>query len=147
MIWSFFLCLIRQFFIGIPNMRRFFVVILTFLYTSTTVGVMFHVHYCMGKLESWGIGYNHSKKCGKCGMDEPGNGCCKDEVKFLKNTSDQRITEPVFKFIPLSIVSLLPSFGEKPFAVSSILKDSQVIDIPHRCCSIAVYIRNCVFRN
>ena len=51
-------------------MKNFFVAILAFLYISTSTGAFVHVHYCMGELADWGIGYNKSTKCGKCGMKE-----------------------------------------------------------------------------
>lgn len=127
-------------------MRRFLIIIFTLLYVATTAGVTLRVHYCMGEFESWGIGYNHSEKCGKCGMDEAGNACCKDEVKFLKNASNQKVTELVFKFIPLGLGSLVSSFVERPFAISCVLAKGQVINVPHRGCSTAVYIRNHIFR-
>lgn len=127
-------------------MKKLLIAILAFLYIGTSTGTVLHMHYCMGKFAGWGLGHNDSKKCDKCGMDETAKGCCTDENKFLKNDTDQKITESAFQLIPLITISLTPSFVELP--LNNFPSLSVVYPINHeppRSKCIAVYIRNCVF--
>ncbi len=93
-------------------MKKFLVAILALLYMSTSVGATVHMHYCMGKLANWGLGHQESKQCSKCGMTETGKGCCKDENKFIKNTSDQKTLESYTPLIQVCTIILPPAFFE-----------------------------------
>jgi len=130
-------------------MKRFFVAILALLYITTSTGATFHMHYCMGNFVDWGFGQNNAKSCSNCGMQESGQkdkGCCKDENKFLKNDTDQKVTESAFQFIQLIAVSLPPSFVELASNVfPSVTENNPIGHSPPRSCGVAVYIRNCVF--
>jgi hypothetical protein len=45
----------------------------------------------MGKLAGWSLrDSDKDKKCGKCGMKEKKGGCCKDEHKQVKLTSEHQ---------------------------------------------------------
>jgi len=103
----------------------------------------------MGKLADWGIGKNDSKTCGKCGMEkanEKDNGCCKDEHKFVKGHTDQKIVQAGFQLIQLSSVALPVSFIEIPLPYfSSVTEQNALSHAPPRTSGVAVYIRNCVF--
>ena len=130
-------------------MKKLLVAILALLYISTSTGAAFHMHYCMGKFVDWGLGQNNAKNCSNCGMeeaDQKNKGCCKDENKFLKNDTDQKITESAFQFIQLTAVSLPPSFIAIASSVfPSKTEDNPINHSPLRSCGVAVYIRNCVF--
>ena len=93
-------------------MKRLLTTILAFLYLSTSMGATIHLHYCMGKLASWGLINHESKKCAKCGMVKkaaPSQGvtakmnCCSDEHKQIKTDKDQKLSSSeFFKYIVLS---------------------------------------------
>lgn len=77
-------------------MKKLFVAILALLYLGSSTGTSLELHYCMGKLADWDFGFNKSESCGACGMKkglEKNKACCKDESKFLKNESDQKLTQ------------------------------------------------------
>ena len=131
-------------------MKKFLVAILAFLYISTSVGATVHVHYCMGKMADWGFGQNEDKTCSKCGMEQSakkGNGCCKDENKFIKNNADQKNAAAALQMAQLIAVDLPVSIYEIPVAgVTSVTEENPVSNAPPRSSSVAVYIRNCTFR-
>ncbi len=130
-------------------MKKFIVAISALVYMSTSSGAILHIHYCMGKIVDWDLGHNTSKTCGGCGMersDEKGNGCCKDEHKFIKINTDQKIAETGFQLIKLIAVTLPVSFVEiLPVSFLSLTKENPISHAPPRSSGVAVYIRNCVF--
>lgn len=80
-------------------MKKCLAFILILLYCSTSVGASMYMHYCMGQLADAGLLQDKTKTCGHCGMDKKeakDNGCCTEEHKFLKNTSDQKTTDLSF---------------------------------------------------
>ena len=125
-------------------MKRFLVTILAFLYITTSTGATVHIHYCMGHLASWGIGEDKSKKCGKCGMKkakENKKGCCKDEKKFYKNTSDQK-TSAAVKYSMQGLSAILPvGPAQKANALLPIINSVRpIIHGPPKGTSVPVYI-------
>lgn len=130
-------------------MKKVVVAILAILYLGTSTGATLQLHYCMGKLADWGLNHNDSKKCGKCGMEKvknDNNGCCKDEQKFLKNDSDQKITDLAFQLIHLTAIAIPASFMEfTAVDFPTVTEDNPISHAPPRNTGIAVYIRNCVF--
>lgn len=128
-------------------MKKFLVAIFAIFYIGTSAGATLHMHYCMGKLVDWSLGHNDSKYCSSCGMEEADQkGCCKDEGRFLKNDTDQKITESAFQFMQVSIVSLPAEFAEiSPAVFASLAKNIPGNHSPSRTCGVAVYIRNCLF--
>ena len=81
-------------------MKKVLATILAFVYLSTSMGATIHLHYCMGKLASWGLIDHDSKNCTKCGMVKktPGShfmaakmDCCRDEHKQIKTDKDQKL--------------------------------------------------------
>lgn len=132
-------------------MKKLLVAILAFLYITSSTGATVHVHYCMGKLASWGIGHNDAEKCGKCGMKKSlktNNGCCKDENKFIKNSTDQKTNIPAaFQLIELTSIALPVSFFELPVSAVTILtEENPCSNAPPRSSCVAVYILNCTYR-
>lgn len=127
-------------------MKKLLAVILALVYMSTSTGATIHMHYCMGKLADWGLGHNKSKTCGKCGMeksDEKDNGCCKDEHKFVKNDSDQKIAEAGFQMMQLVSTAIPVSFFEIPDNnIPSVTEANPISHAPPRSSSVAVYILN-----
>jgi len=130
-------------------MKKVFVVILALLYISTSTGAVVHFHYCMGKLADWGFSSKESRICGKCGMEKlekKNNGCCKDEQKFFKNNTDQKIAASAYQSMQVVAVSAPTSFFEIPTVdFFPVTEKNPVSHAPPRSCGVAVYIRNCVF--
>ena len=127
-------------------MKKFLLTILAFVYITSSTGASFHMHYCMGKLTDCGLTKNTSKTCSNCGMEETGNGCCRHEVKFVKNVTDQKTTESAFQFIQLIYIAPHLIFDE---ALTNNFPDiilvSSINHPPPLNSGIAFYIRNCVF--
>lgn len=130
-------------------MKKFLVAILAFIYLGTSTGATIHLHYCMGKLADTGLGINKSKTCGECGMeksDEKDNGCCKDELKFVKNDSDQKINEVGIKMMQLASTAFPVSFIESPLNnIPSVTEENPISHAPPRSGGVAVYILNRTF--
>jgi len=128
-------------------MKKFIVAIFAIFYLAISSGFTVHMHYCMGKLADWDLGHNKSKTCSKCGMEksmEKDNGCCKDEHKFIKNVTDQKIAELGLQMAKL--VTLPVSFIEIPSVDFPVVtEENPVSHAPPRSGGVAVYIRNCVF--
>ena len=130
-------------------MKKFITAILAFLYIGTSTGATVHMHYCMGKIADWGIVQNDSKTCGKCGMektDSKDNGCCKDEHKFFKDDTAQKITESNLQIFQLLSAALPASYIElHNIEFPSVTEENSISHAPPRTNPVAVYIRNCVF--
>ncbi|MEO6232530.1 MAG: hypothetical protein ABJB11_22250 [Ferruginibacter sp.] len=131
-------------------MKKFITAILAILYLGTSSGATIHLHYCMGKLANWDLNPIESKTCPKCLMEKSSkdsDGCCKDEQKFVKNNNDHKSTETIYQFGQLSIIALPVSFIEIPSVQYDSLTESHPVShAPPGANSVAVYIRNCVFR-
>ncbi len=130
-------------------MKRFAAVILAVLYISTSAGATVHMHYCMGKLAEWGLGHKESKTCGSCGMktnEAKEKGCCKDEYKFVKNSTDQKAAEASLQFLQVLCADLPAVFIENTsFSFASISEDYPVSNAPPRGNGVAVYILHRTF--
>jgi len=131
-------------------MKKLITTILAFVYISTSIGGSFHMHYCMGKLANWGLGHNTSKTCSKCGMEkseQKNTGCCKDKYTFLKNSTDQKITESSFQMIQLVAAALPVSFTEiSSYRFLSVTEESPISPAPPLHHRIPIYILNCIYR-
>jgi len=75
-------------------MKKALAFILAVLYLSTSMGATIHLHYCMGRLASWGLLDHSSNACSFCGMLKKTAGkqctamqkkCCRDEHKHIRN--------------------------------------------------------------
>jgi hypothetical protein len=81
-------------------MKKVLATILAFVYLSTSMGATIHLHYCMGKLASWGLIDHESRNCMQCGMLKKTSSprciavktdCCRDEHKQIKTDKDQKL--------------------------------------------------------
>ena len=98
-------------------MKKLLATILAFVYLCTSMGATIHLHYCMGKLASWGLIDHESKTCAQCGMIKkiPASqnmtakmDCCRDEHKQIKTDNDQKLfPSEFFKYNNLSQVIAL----------------------------------------
>lgn len=87
-------------------------------YFAVSSGVLVNSHYCMKRLVSVHLFEKKAKQCGRCGMSmHEGNGCCHDDVKFVKLTQDQNkvlFTNPGIDK-PEPLVSIPSEFIQLPF--------------------------------
>ncbi len=127
-------------------MKKFVTFIVAVLFLSTSSGASIRMHYCMGKLADWGFMYRDSKTCENCGMEESDtkdNGCCKDENKFVKNISEQKITESVSINFTLTIIDLpLSLFSLSDIFYISSSEEYPISHAPPRNCKTPVYLLN-----
>ena len=81
-------------------MKKLLVTILAIVYLGTSSGAMIHLHYCMGKLAETSFSKDTNKTCSKCGMkvSQKKSGCCKDESRFVKNSTDQKASISHYEF-------------------------------------------------
>ena len=125
-------------------MKKFITSILAVLYLASSSGATIHMHYCMGKLADWGLSDSKSKTCPKCGMkktEKSDNGCCKDEHKFLKDDSAQKLTENNLQMLQLFSVAIPASFTELPsLDIQSITEENPINHDPPRTHGVAIYI-------
>lgn len=79
--------------------------------------------------------------------NEKDNGCCKDEHKFLKDDSAQKVTESNLQLMQLMATALPSAYIQLPeLALLSLTEESPNSNAPPRTPAVPVYIRNCVFR-
>lgn len=134
-------------------MKKLFTAILAVLYISISTGAAVHIHYCMGKIANWGLGYtntsNTSNICGNCRMEKiqkQNKGCCRDEHKLIKSDTGKKPSELVYQQIQFQPAALPVSLLEaSPIAFSSVTEENPISHAPPRNSGIAVYIRNCTF--
>ena len=111
-------------------MKKLLTTILAFVYLSTSMGATIHLHYCMGKLASWGLIDHESKNCAQCGMIKKNSAtecmaakmdCCRDENKQIKTDKDQKLfPSEIFKYNNLSQVAALNEFDANNIKAISI---------------------------
>jgi hypothetical protein len=102
----------------------------------------------MNELVGWSLWHNDKKEeCGKCGMKEKRGGCCKDEHKLLKFSSDQNHAK--VKAIEKQQASVM-MFFEHNYVIYFTLPDVDItsaqIKVPPGKNDVPLYIRNQVFR-
>lgn len=130
-------------------MRKLPATILAFIYLLSVTGVTIHRHYCMDQPAGWGVFKDKSAVCPVCGMEksEKDNGCCKDEISFFKNTSDQQGIEAAKQLAQPVLASIPAPFFESIYIspVSETDKISCIIP-PGPGISPPACILHCVFR-
>jgi hypothetical protein len=78
--------------------------------------------------------------------EEKDNGCCKDEQKQVKLENDHKAAVG-YQVMQLLSVTISASFFELPLIdLPSVTKDNPLSHVPPRSGTIAIYIRDCVFR-
>lgn len=132
-------------------MKRLLLSILTILYLSTSTGVIFHVHYCMG--EQVGAGFtNHSdqEECSYCGMTKKDNNdCCKDEQKIIKITQLHYAANINFNAIHsfnTDLILLPYQYLDNPIYFGTINGKSALAQPPPLYQNCPLYIQNHNFR-
>jgi hypothetical protein len=140
-------------------MKKVLATILAFVYLSSSMGATIHLHYCMGKLASWGLINHDSKNCTRCGMIKKSPSaqnspnitakmnCCRDEHKQIKTDSDQKLFYSDFlKYSDLSQgIALQESVTENLKAVSISIAYPKT-NAPPLNFNLPRFILNCNFR-
>jgi hypothetical protein len=111
-------------------MKKVLATILAFIYLSSSMGATIHLHYCMGKLASWGLINHESRNCTRCGMVKKTSGsqhmaakmdCCRDEHKQIKTDKDQKLVPfEFFKYNNFSQAIVLNEHALQGVQVSSV---------------------------
>ena len=137
-------------------MKKVLTTILAFVYLSTSMGATIHLHYCMGKLVSWGLINHDSRNCGICGMPKKADnkhcisakmGCCKDELKQVKTSDDQKIVSSAYQFFKLFSPAAPIHLQSIPdFCVPSLAIAYPTSNAPPGTGKVAVFILNRNFR-
>jgi len=129
--------------------KKILAILLFLIYGSTSVGATIHMHYCMNEFVGWDLWHGDKEnKCGKCGMKEKKGGCCKDEQKQLKLSTDQnhnQLNAIVFEqfFTPI-ILKHQPVYNfTQPTSVTVIFPKNNAP--PNRRQSVPIYLSNSVF--
>jgi len=80
--------------------KKIVAILLFVIYGITSVGATIHMHYCMNGFVGWNLWHGDKEnECGKCGMKEKKDGCCKDEHMQLRLAADQNHNQlKVFTF-------------------------------------------------
>lgn len=126
-------------------MKKFLSISLLFLYLVSSIGIIISLHYCGGSLASLSLSQNASCCCDD-NVKDMKEGCCKDEVKFIKITDDQNKAEYLVKKFS-SLVMDLPAqqhyfFNSKLIDRSLSLLPVALARPPDRCNLIPAYKRN-----
>jgi len=117
---------------------------------GTSMGATLHMYYCMGKFSGWRLSIIESAFCPECGMEKAlvkTKSCCSDEQRIIKTTTDQKASESSFQAI-YSIAAAIPSdFVDAPANhIISLTEATPLTNGPPQASSVAIYIRNGVFR-
>lgn len=130
-------------------MKRALIAIFALLYITTSMGTTVHMHYCMGQLSDWSLVHNESTSCSSCGMQKTkkNNGCCKDEQKYIKNHTDQKVAETSFHVPEIPSFDIPHPYCEISHPCFITMKGQHATShAPPQNSSLAIYIRNCIFR-
>ena len=137
-------------------MKKVLAAILAFLYLSTSLGATLHLHYCMGKLVSWGLINHERKTCALCVTPEktvnphciaPKKGCCQDDQKQIKTGCDQKISPSEFHVLKFSPDVSISNHHELPdIAFSAFIPEHPASTGPPIARKVPVFILNCNFR-
>jgi len=137
-------------------MKKVLATILAFVYLSSSIGATIHLHYCMGKLASWGLINHERKNCARCGMikKNPSSenmsakmNCCRDEHKQIKTDSDQKLFSfEFFKYSDLSQTIVQQESETENMKAFSISTAYPKTNAPPLNFNLPLFILNCNFR-
>jgi len=137
-------------------MKKVLVSILAVIYLATSMGATVHLHYCMGRLVSWGLTDHLGKSCDFCGMQKMGSSgecvvgmkdCCHEVSKQIKNGQDQKTAQEFFH-----LIKVMPAVAELPGRVwvdGPMLSPVLSLPVSHGpplVSAVPVFLRNCTFR-
>ncbi len=109
-------------------------------------GIAMNVHYCMGKQAAVELYKNNSHKCNKCGMKPRTGGCCRDEHKFYKLSTEYKDFAHISFFVPAPVPAIPGEFWYKQFLAATFTSAKILNNSPPHLSQPDAGIRNCVFR-
>ncbi|HTF31220.1 MAG TPA: hypothetical protein VK625_20330 [Flavitalea sp.] len=131
-------------------MKKFIVAILAILYLGTSTGATVHLHYCMDNLVGWDLWARHGDDCSNCGMTKEqkkeAKGCCKDERKQIKLTTDHKAIDDLQLIYKLQGTISPVHFELPPVYFSSISYENAMGHAPPGNAAPPIYLVNCTFR-
>ena len=127
-------------------MKRIIVFILSIVYVASSVGATVHLHYCMDKFVTSSLTDKEGDECDNCGMKKD-DGCCRDEHKFIKNTTDQKTKESAIQLIQIVSTALSVDFADNTqYYTFSLTEKYPICHAPPLFRDSGLNILNCVFR-
>jgi len=146
----------KGFSFGVDSMKKVLVSILAIIYLSTSMGATVHLHYCMGRLVSWGLTDHSGRSCDFCGMQKSRpsgecmigmKDCCNEVSKQIRTDKDQKTGQEFFQ-----VVNMTPFVADVPqplwvnAVVSSPVLSRPASHGPPLIPSVPVFLRNCTLR-
>ena len=131
-------------------MKKVLLAILTLSYLVACIGFTVQKPFCTNMTATVTFSNCISKKCDNChneNIKKKDNSCCSHESRFVKNNNEQFSPEPVFHPANPACSAIHTSFFEMSFNAPASIAGTSLINYrqpPDG--TIAIYVRNCVFR-
>jgi hypothetical protein len=126
-------------------MKKIFIILVLLVYGAASMGATVHMHYCMNEFTGWNLWHDdEDSECGKCGMKERKDGCCKDEHKQIKVEDDHHKSRVAKHVQLLSAPALLIPFPNYIFKATSIPLFAPLSNAPPHIPQ-RLHLVNCVF--
>ena len=125
-------------------MKKFIISIVAVLYITISSGIVFNVHYCMGKINSVKVDLLVKNIC-SCGSKKETKGCCKTEHKFIKIEDNHQASfaDVVFQS-PVQNIPIIYNLINTPLMQINEINTFNNHSPPLLSKQYS-YIRNCVF--
>lgn len=119
---------------------------LLLIYGTATMGATIHLHYCMNEYVGWSLwDAEKDKACGKCGMTEKKEGCCKDEHRQVKLKTEHQKSATA-QYIPfLDVPALAVPVDNFTFEIKPTSLAFPVFNAPPKIPKERLYILHCIF--
>lgn len=114
------------------------------VYGAASIGATVHSHYCMDKFAGWSLWHADNEQCGKCGMDENKNDCCKDEHQSVKLKTEHEKTTVAFTQATDAPVCVIGNIVVPERTVFT-LTTTTFPDVPPELPSQQLHILHCTF--
>lgn len=127
-------------------MKKFSIAILAVIYFTISCGIVFNVHYCMGKLSAVKVDLLAKNLCGCGSEDGKEKKCCKTEHKLVKLEDNHKASFADYVFqAPVADIARLNNFLQ-----ATILPEIDTNDFHNHSPPLLIqedtYLLNCVFR-
>lgn len=128
-------------------MKKYFTIVLLFLYLIPAIGVNISAHYCGGELASVSHEFSEKKKC-SCSPKKMKKGCCEDKQQTFKMDNSQQKAELISqKFnAPFQFQLTVPTIFQIPVVFESIDRVDYTLFHPPNLFKQPIYLLNNVLR-
>jgi hypothetical protein len=142
-----FLCLKNKTIFAKAFMKKLLVIFFTLVYLGFSSGLVLEIHHCMGAVADFSlVKHSYESTCGKCGMKKGENGCCKDEVKFVKLQDSHKLVHADYSLpVPIALISIFHQLFYQDIHNLAVT-DEYNIHSPPMLAGVSQHIKNCVFR-